>query len=81
MLGVTPSLIYEEERLSVSRGDEIANWMQQWEEPIGSYVIIDDLSKENYLQEQRSKLVRVHQDKGFAEKEAAIRAGEILATD
>ena len=81
MLGVTPSLIYEEERISVNRGDEIAKWMENFDDTVGSYVIIDDLPKDRFLQEQRPQLVRVHQDKGFAEKEAAIRASEILATD
>lgn len=81
MLGVTPALIYEEERLSVNRGDEIAKWMKNWEKPMGSYVIIDDLSEDSFLEEQRPNLVRVHPERGFAEKEAAIRAGEILAAD
>lgn len=81
MLGVTPSLIYEEERLSVSRGDEITKWMQDVEKSIGRYVIIDDMSKDRFNEEQQPHLVRVHQDKGFAEKEAAVKAGEILATD
>lgn len=81
MLGVTPSLIYEEERLSVSRGDEIAKWMDAFENAIRSYVILDDMPEDRFLEEQRPRLVRVHQDKGFAEKEAAVMAGEILAAD
>lgn len=78
MLGVTPSLIYEEERFSVSRGDEIAKWMQETEKSLGNYVIIDDMSKDRFLEEQQPYLVQVQQDKGFAEKEAAVKAGEIL---
>jgi len=78
MVGITPSLIYEEELSSVSRGDEIAKWMDEYNESLDSYVIIDDLPEDRFLEEQRPKLVRVHQDRGFADKEAAILAGEIL---
>lgn len=81
MLGVTPSLIHEEERISVNRGDEIAKWMENFGSKVRSYVIIDDLPEDRFLEEQRSNLVRVHQERGFAEKEAAVMAGEILATD
>lgn len=78
MLGVTPSLIHEEERLSVSRGDEITKWMQEIEKSIDNYVIIDDMSKDRFREEQQSHLVQVQQDKGFANKEAAVKAGEVL---
>src|SRR6056297_3273627 len=78
MVGITPSLIYEEELSSVSRGDEIAKWMDEYNESLDSYVIIDDLPEDRFLEEQRPKLVRVHQDRGFADKEAAILAGEKL---
>ena len=78
MVGITPSLIYEEELASVSRGDEIAVWLDEKGKDIEGYVIIDDMPAERFRAEQQPHLVRVQQDNGFAEKEAAVKAGEIL---
>lgn len=90
LAGTTPALIYMEGPGSYTRGDEIARWLKEngnyssTSPPPStltstlSYVIIDDMEQEQFLQEQRPRLVRVHPDKGFAEKEAAVRAAEIL---
>lgn len=88
LAGTTPALIYMEGPGSYTRGDEIARWLEEnSNHPSTSalnspstltYVIIDDMEQEQFLQEQRLRLVRVHPDKGFAEKEAAVRAAEIL---
>jgi hypothetical protein len=81
MIGTTPSLIHEEELGSVSRGDEIASWLKDNENSVSSYVIIDDAPPSQFLENQQPNLVHVEQEKGFAQKEAAVKAGEILATD
>ncbi len=76
VVGTTPSLIHEKRREAFCRGDEIAGWLR--ENNYATYVIIDDLPESQFLEEQRPHLVTVQQDVGFAGKEAAIRAGEIL---
>jgi len=87
LVGLTPALIYMEGPDSYVRGDEIARWLEEngYLDPSAStsaltstYVIIDDLSEKQFLKEQHPRLVRVHPDKGFAEKEAAVKAGKIL---
>lgn len=72
----TPALIHEEQPGAFRRGDEIARWLE--ENDHGTYVIIDDLPESRFREEQQPYLVVVKQDKGFAEKQAAVRAGEIL---
>ena len=43
-----------------------------------TYAIIDDMPASGFLDEQRPHLVSVQQEMGFAVRELAIRAGEIL---
>jgi hypothetical protein len=74
--GTTPSLIHERQRDTLCRGDEIADWLKG--NDYCNYVIIDDMPESQFLEEQWPHLVIVQQDVGFASKEAAIRAGEIL---
>jgi len=76
VLDTTPALIHEEQMGTYRRGDEIAGWLEDndW----GNYVILDDLPKAAFLNKQHPHLVQCQQDKGFAEKKLAIRAGDIL---
>jgi len=76
VIDTTPSLIYEEQRGTYRRGDEIAHWLEGHD--CNTYVIIDDLPGSHFLEDQRPHLVQCRQDKGFAEKKLAIRAAEIL---
>lgn len=76
VIDATPSLIHEKSLGSFCRGDEIAGWLK--ENDCSTYVIIDDLQESQFLEEQQPHLVVVKQDIGFAEKEAAIKAGEVL---
>ncbi len=79
VVDATPALMHEEPRRSLCRGDEIGRWLE--ENDYGTYVIIDDLPESQFLEEQQPHLVVVQQDMGFADKEAAARAGEILNLD
>lgn len=76
LIGATPILVHEAKAGSFCRGDEIKRWLE--ENAYRNYVIIDDLLPSEFLEEQHSNLVTVKPDKGFAVKQAAIKAGEIL---
>lgn len=76
MIGATPILVHEAEAGAFCRGDEIKRWLE--ENPHRNYVILDDLLPSEFLEEQHPHLVTVKPDKGFAVKQAAIKAGEIL---
>lgn len=76
LLDTTPALIHEEQMGTYRRGDEIAHWLEN--NNFRKYVILDDLPKSAFREPQHPHLVQCQQDKGFAEKKLAIRAGEIL---
>lgn len=76
--GTTPALIGERELGSYQRGEEIARWLEDHD--CGTFVIIDDMPESQFLEEQQPHLVVVKQDKGFAEKQAAVRAAAILGS-
>lgn len=78
LVGITPALIHNEETGSFIRGDEIARWLKDHDYNNSQYVIIDDLPVDRFLKKQHHRLVRVHEPEGFAEKEAAVKAGKIL---
>lgn len=77
VIGVTPDLMQEKQPQLFCRGDEIRLWLEENE--YHTYVIIDDLPVSEFLKDQEPHFVLVKQDKGFAVKEAAVRAGEILS--
>jgi len=76
VIDITPSLIHEERRETYNRGDEIAGLLKS--NTYNKYVILDDLPKAAFRESQYPHLVQCQQDKGFAEKKLAVRAGEIL---
>lgn len=77
LIDTTPALVHEAKAGSFCRGDEIKRWLD--ENPCLNYVIIDDISPSEFLKDQQAHLVTVKPDKGFAVKQAAIKASEILS--
>lgn len=76
LIGTTPILVHEAPPDTFCRGDEIKRWLS--ENSCRNYVIIDDISASEFLEEQQSHLVTVKPDKGFAISQAVVQAGEIL---
>lgn len=80
VIGITPTLIGEMGYGTYCRGDEISRWLKNIGNGngTGTYVIIDDMPASGFLEEQKPYLVSVDPEKGFAAKEKALKAAEIL---
>lgn len=79
LVGTTPVLCHHERDDNLCRGDEIKQWLE--ENDCRSFVIIDDISASDFLEEQQENLIIVDPNAGLAEKEAVIKAGKIFNGD
>ncbi|TFZ64929.1 hypothetical protein E4631_18265 [Hymenobacter sp. UV11] len=74
VLGNTPKL----DNKNFTRGDEISRWLAEYQEPVSSYVIIDDMGPTNFHPAQHKHLVVCDERFGFTKQELA-QALKVLA--